>query len=220
MPAIATPVSGLGFGRVPESNSGVLFSGSHSRSGERCGPWGEDRRKALRILVISDAWHPQINGVVTTLTNTRRALENSGHGRDHHARPVSNLAVSGLPGGGPGLLVRPSPQTPDRSLSAGCDSHRDRGAGRLRRPTLLPRERLRVYDLIPQPFPRILEAPRRHSLERELDLSALVPLPQPQDHGRNGLARARTGVQGFSQVVRWSRGVDTELFRPWENVSR
>jgi glycosyltransferase involved in cell wall biosynthesis len=33
----------------------------------------------LRIVLISDAWHPQINGVVTTLTNTVATLKRLGH---------------------------------------------------------------------------------------------------------------------------------------------
>jgi glycosyltransferase involved in cell wall biosynthesis len=33
----------------------------------------------LRIAFITDAWHPQINGVVTTIQNTCTTLERSGH---------------------------------------------------------------------------------------------------------------------------------------------
>ncbi|CAA9892157.1 Glycosyl transferase [Candidatus Methylobacter favarea] len=33
----------------------------------------------LRIAFISDAWHPQINGVVTTIENTCSTLERAGH---------------------------------------------------------------------------------------------------------------------------------------------
>jgi hypothetical protein len=33
----------------------------------------------MRIAFISDAWHPQINGVVTTIENTCSTLERSGH---------------------------------------------------------------------------------------------------------------------------------------------
>ena len=33
----------------------------------------------LKIAFITDAWHPQINGVVTTIQNTCSALEQSGH---------------------------------------------------------------------------------------------------------------------------------------------
>ena len=33
----------------------------------------------MRIVLISDAWHPQINGVVTTVTNTVATLKTLGH---------------------------------------------------------------------------------------------------------------------------------------------
>ena len=37
----------------------------------------------LRILIVTDAWAPQINGVVVTLRNTMRELERMGpRGRD------------------------------------------------------------------------------------------------------------------------------------------
>src|ERR1700754_3278590 len=35
--------------------------------------------RQLRILFITDAWHPQINGVVRTLSTTGRELEKMGH---------------------------------------------------------------------------------------------------------------------------------------------
>ncbi len=33
----------------------------------------------MRIMIVSDAWHPQVNGVVRTLTKTREGLEAMGH---------------------------------------------------------------------------------------------------------------------------------------------
>jgi len=33
----------------------------------------------MRIQIVTDAWHPQVNGVVRTLTQTARELENLGH---------------------------------------------------------------------------------------------------------------------------------------------
>ena len=33
----------------------------------------------MKILIITDAWHPQINGVVRTLTQTVEALRDKGH---------------------------------------------------------------------------------------------------------------------------------------------
>ena len=33
----------------------------------------------MRIQIFSDAWHPQINGVVRTLSTTQRVLQEMGH---------------------------------------------------------------------------------------------------------------------------------------------
>lgn len=35
--------------------------------------------KSMKILIITDAWHPQVNGVVRTLTQTVEALRGKGH---------------------------------------------------------------------------------------------------------------------------------------------
>ena len=36
----------------------------------------------MKILIVTDAWDPQVNGVVRTLKSTRRELENMGHNVD------------------------------------------------------------------------------------------------------------------------------------------
>ena len=33
----------------------------------------------MRVLIVTDAWEPQVNGVVRTLKSTRRELEAMGH---------------------------------------------------------------------------------------------------------------------------------------------
>ena len=33
----------------------------------------------MKILIVTDAWHPQVNGVVTTLSNVKKELINAGH---------------------------------------------------------------------------------------------------------------------------------------------
>ncbi|MDX1581368.1 MAG: glycosyltransferase family 1 protein, partial [Alphaproteobacteria bacterium] len=33
----------------------------------------------MRIVIVTDAWYPQINGVVTTLDTTAKELERLGH---------------------------------------------------------------------------------------------------------------------------------------------
>ncbi|HWP01577.1 MAG TPA: glycosyltransferase family 1 protein [Methylococcus sp.] len=39
----------------------------------------DEKGARLRIAILTDAWHPQINGVVTTLTRTAAELERMGH---------------------------------------------------------------------------------------------------------------------------------------------
>src|SRR5258708_18764457 len=36
-------------------------------------------RRPLRLLTVTDAWHPQINGVVRTIEATNRELQRAGH---------------------------------------------------------------------------------------------------------------------------------------------
>ena len=33
----------------------------------------------MKIMIVTDAWEPQVNGVVRTLKSTRRELEKAGH---------------------------------------------------------------------------------------------------------------------------------------------
>ena len=33
----------------------------------------------MKILIVTDAWHPQVNGVVTTLSNINKELIKAGH---------------------------------------------------------------------------------------------------------------------------------------------
>ena len=37
------------------------------------------KRPFVKILIISDAWHPQVNGVVRTLESTAKELARLGH---------------------------------------------------------------------------------------------------------------------------------------------
>ncbi|HET9652716.1 MAG TPA: glycosyltransferase, partial [Usitatibacter sp.] len=56
----------------------------------------------MRISLVTDAWHPQVNGVVVTLSNTVKWLERWGHevrvllstwGSRGDVQPVLGLAV-------------------------------------------------------------------------------------------------------------------------------
>ena len=38
----------------------------------------------MKLAIVTDAWEPQVNGVVTTLGRTRRELERLGHARERN----------------------------------------------------------------------------------------------------------------------------------------
>ena len=42
-------------------------------------PVSQSRHRPVHILIISDAWQPQVNGVVRTLTMTKALAEERGH---------------------------------------------------------------------------------------------------------------------------------------------
>ncbi len=169
----------------------------------------------MRIAIVSDAWEPQINGVVTTLKRTCEELATLGH----------RAEVIG----------------PDRFRTLPCPGYRSIRlalwpASRLTR---------LLDDLAPDAIHIATEGPlgqaaRRYCLDRGLDfttayhtqfpeyLALRTPIPARWTYAgvrRFHAAAARTMVatpsqqaaleqHGFRNLVRWSRGVDTALFRP------
>ena len=61
------------------------------------GSGSQRENRGVRIAIVTDAWSPQMNGVVRTLQATRAALEAAGHaGRGDLARPLPVGAVPDL----------------------------------------------------------------------------------------------------------------------------
>jgi glycosyltransferase involved in cell wall biosynthesis len=169
----------------------------------------------MRIALVSDAWEPQINGVVTTLKRTCAELTKLGH----------TAEVIG----------------PDRFRTVPCPGYRSIRLAVLpgRRLTQL------LDGLTPDAIHIATEGPlgqaaRRYCLNRGLDfttgyhtqfpeyLALRTQIPARWTYAavrRFHAAAARTMVatasqqtvleeHGFGHLVRWSRGVDTTLFRP------
>ena len=169
----------------------------------------------MRILVATDAWTPQINGVVITLLNTLRGLEAAGH----------TVEVVG----------------PDRFRSIACPTYPEirlalapaRGIAKV------------VDQFLPDAVHIATEGPigiamRKLCLSKNLAFTTAYHTRFPEYvHARTriptGIAYAwlrhfhapskavmvATGAieddltrRGFANLVRWSRGVDTALFRP------
>ncbi len=169
----------------------------------------------MRILLASDAWTPQINGVVVTLQNTLRGLESAGH----------TVEVVG----------------PDRFSSIPCPTYPEirlalfprRGIAKVlaefspdavhiatEGPIGIAMRKLCLRGKIPfttsyhTRFPEYVHARIRLPtaityawLRHFHGPSTATMVPTPAIH--EDLER-----RGFKRLVRWSRGVDSTLFRP------
>ena len=169
----------------------------------------------MKIMIVTDAWKPQVNGVVRTLQTTARELQGMGHTVDF----LTPLEFSTLP----------CPTYPDIRLSLF--------------PSRKVVRRLSEFD--PDALHIATEGPlgmaaRRFALRHGLPFTtayhtrfpeyiharARVPLTWTYAflrwfHGPSQAVMAPTQVvkrdlelYGFRNVVTWSRGVDLEIFKP------
>ena len=171
----------------------------------------------MRIALISDAWHPQINGVVTTLTNTIKTLKNFGHEVEIFG-PDRFWGV-------------PCPGYPEVKLSFLC--------GFRLRPLLKAFKPDAIHIVTEGP---IGFAARRYCRElgyryttsyltqfpEYLRLRIGFPLLISEGflrwfHSESAHVMVATPsveqsmvAKGYQRMARWSRGVDTELFHPRE----
>jgi glycosyltransferase involved in cell wall biosynthesis len=167
------------------------------------------------IVLVTDAWHPQVNGVVQTWTYMQRELAAMGH----------ELYVI-HPGGSRGL---PAPGEPEIFLSTEPRRHVARMLG-ARRPrslhiategplgwaarALARRHSWRFTTSYHTRFPEYLRArfgipaPLTTAVLRRFHRDASAVLV-PTESMRGELHAA-----GFTRTRLWSRGVDSERFRP------
>jgi glycosyltransferase involved in cell wall biosynthesis len=169
----------------------------------------------MRVLVATDAWHPQVNGVVRTYE--RLALEAGKLGFE-----VSFLAPSDF-------RTLPCPTYPEiRFALAGpraIAAHIERA-----RPDFIHIATEGPIGLMTRRYCRKTRWPFTTSYHTRFPeyVSARLPVPEAwcyalQRRFHNGAAatfvatRSVTGeleARGFERLMLWSRGVDTELFRP------
>jgi glycosyltransferase involved in cell wall biosynthesis len=169
----------------------------------------------VRIALVSDAWLPQTNGVVRTLAMLRDGLRDAGH------------AVALLT---PDLFrTVPCPGEPDLRLALDAS-----GTMRRRLQRFAP-DAIHIATEGPLGL-----AARRYCLGRRLQFTTAYHTKYPQYlkarfgipeawtygamrrfHAPSSAVMAATGSicrelceHGFARVVHWTRGVDTDLFRP------
>ena len=169
----------------------------------------------MRILLATDAWEPQVNGVVRTLTRTTAEMRAMGH----EVEVISPDQFKTVP----------LPTYPEIKLALGAYEEM--------------RERFKRFE--PEAIHIATEGPiglaaRKICLEWKLPfttsyhtkfpeyVSARLPLPLSAGYafmrwfhrpsGRLMVAtptlRDELAARGFRNISPWSRGVDTELFRP------
>ena len=169
----------------------------------------------LNICIVTDAWHPQVNGVVRTLDNLRQQLEVMGH-------EVSMLT--------PRLFrTIPCPTYPEIRLSLGA---RRRTAKLL---TSLNLDAVHIATEGPLGWAarhwciknNVAFTTAYHTAFPEY-IAARSPFPASWFYPMfRRFHAASTGVlvatetvrkqladQGFKNIIPWTRGVDTSLFKP------
>ncbi len=175
----------------------------------------------MRILLVTDAWAPQVNGVVMTLVNTIRWLERLGH-------EVAVISPEGF-------RTMPMPTYPEIPLALFPQREVSR---RIR---MLDADAIHIATEGP-----LGSAARRHCLREGLSFTTAyhtcfpeyvkprfgVPLAWTYAFMRRFHApssavlvatpaiRALLEERGFSNVADWSRGVDTDLFTPSNSNAR
>jgi glycosyltransferase involved in cell wall biosynthesis len=169
----------------------------------------------MRLAIVTDAWLPQVNGVVTTLQRTRDVLEAWGHAvtvlsPDQFPTvpcptyPEIRLAL--LPGRRVATLldrfepdaIHIAAEGPLGLAAAGYCARRSRSFTTSYH-TQFP-QYLRKRAPIPERWSYAFLRRHHHRASRTLVAT---------EHQRLDLA-----AHGFRNVVIWSRGVDTELFKP------
>ncbi len=171
----------------------------------------------LNICIVTDAWHPQVNGVVRTLDNLRQQLENKGH-------LVSMLT--------PRLFrTLPCPTYPEirLSLNAGLRSAKLLGSLKLDAVHIATegplgwaarrwciRNKMAFTTAYHTAFPEYIAA------RSPFPASWFYPMFRRFHAASAGVLvatetiRQQLKAQGFTNIVPWTRGVDTALFKPRE----
>jgi glycosyltransferase involved in cell wall biosynthesis len=171
----------------------------------------------MRILIATDAWHPQVNGVVRTLTSLARSASVLG-------AEIEFLTPDGFPSLGvptyPGLrMALPNRREIARRIKAASpDAFHIATEGPIgwAARAYCRRRKLAFTTSYTTRFPEYIAA-------RSIIPSALSYAVLRHFHAAAAMTMVATpslehelGARGFRKLGAWTRGVDTDLFRPDE----
>jgi len=177
----------------------------------------------MRILIISDAWHPQVNGVVRTLESTVAQLRRMGHAVEVVGPEASRwcaVAAPSYPSIKLEFFARPRLRRLLETFNPDFVHIATEGPlGWAARGVCLQRQKPFTTSYHTR-FPEYLEArvPRGlRGLVFRLAYAVLRRFHAPSAAMFVATPSIERELQQrkFRRIVRWSRGVDTDLFRPY-----
>jgi len=174
----------------------------------------------LRILLATDAWTPQVNGVVMTLRNTIRGVERAGHvvetiGPDR----FHSIACPTYPE--IRLALRPYGRVSDlvRRFVPNAVHIATEGPIGLAARKFCLREQLPFTTAYHTRFPEYVHARIRMPVRVTYAWLRRFHGPAKAVMVATRALQADLERRGFRNLVHWSRGVDTGLFRPGPPVA-
>jgi glycosyltransferase involved in cell wall biosynthesis len=173
----------------------------------------------MRVLIATDAWHPQVNGVVRTLTSLARCARGLGVTVDFLTpEGFPSIPVPTYPGlrlalPGAGAIARRIEQArPDaiHLATEGPIGHTVRGYCIRHRLPFTTSYTTRFPEYISARLP-IPEAWSYAVLRRFHSAAAVTMVSTPS-------LMAELAQRGFKNLGMWTRGVDTDLFKPEQAI--
>jgi glycosyltransferase involved in cell wall biosynthesis len=168
-----------------------------------------------KLLIVTDAWHPQINGVVRSLTEIGKQAENFGFLVDYLA-PDAFRSVA-MPGYGEIRLALATPAGIARAIEAAAPDFihiaTEGPLGLLARHYCMKRQR-KFTSCYHTRFPEYLSARLPvpswplATLLRRFHAAAAATMVSTQT------LEDDLSAQGYRNLLRWPRGVDASLFHP------
>jgi glycosyltransferase involved in cell wall biosynthesis len=169
----------------------------------------------MRILVVTDAWHPQVNGVVRTLGTLRDELTSLGH-EPIFITPDQFRSIPCPTYPEIRLALRPGRQLARTiEVNQPCAIHiaTEGPLGWAARRYCLKR-RVPFTTAYHTKFPEYIRARFRVPLKLSYRLIRRFHAPASTIMVATQTIQAELENRGFAHIRRWSRGVDTTLFRP------
>lgn len=172
----------------------------------------------MKIMIVTDAWHPQVNGVVRTLLSTKRELQAMGHSVDILSpKEFRTLPCPTYPD--IQLSLRPRKAVAKRIFSYAPDALHIATEG----PLGLAARHFALKHGLPfttayhTRFPEYVKARTGIPLAWTYRFLRWFHAPAQAVMAPTSIVKIDLEAYGFKNVVLWSRGVDLTVFRLQES---